>query len=159
VQVTPPMGQYDETRLVNLGMNRWTVKTEVGVSKTTKAWTLELAAAATLFTDNTEFYGGKTRQQDPIYSSQGHVIYNFAGGKWASFDVTYFTGGRTTLDGTLKEDLQKNWRLGATYAFPVNPQNSIKLYASTGVYALTGNSFDMLGVAWQYRWSGRVPGH
>jgi hypothetical protein len=159
MQVTPPVGQYDETRLVNLGMNRWTLKTEVGVSKTGKAWTLELAAAATLFTDNSDFYGGKTRHQDPIYSTQGHVIYNFPRGRWASLDVTYFTGGQTTLDGTDKNDLQKNWRLGGTFARPVGARDSIKLYASTGVYALTGNSFDLLGIAWQHRWSGRVPAH
>lgn len=152
VQVTAPLGQYDETRLVNVGMNRWTVKTEVGVSQAVEAWTLEATAAATVFTDNDEFYGGKTREQDPIYAAQGHVIYNFPRGKWASFDVTYFTGGQTTLDGAEKADLQKNWRLGGTYAFPVGARDSIKLYASSGVADRTGNSYDLLGIAWQRRW-------
>jgi len=157
LQVTPPLGQYDETRLVNIGMNRWTFKPEVGISRQVRAWTFEFQAAATLFTDNDEFYGGQTREQDPIYSTQGHVIYNFPRGRWASFDVNYFTGGTTTLNGTRKSDLQKNWRLGATYALPVSVRNSVKLYASSGVSARTGNSFDLLGIAWQYRWSGRTP--
>lgn len=152
VQVTAPLGQYDETRLVNIGMNRWTVKTEVGVSKAIDVWTLEATAAATLFTDNDEFYGGRTREQDPIYAAQGHAIYNFPRGKWASFDVTYFTGGQTTLDGAEKADLQKNWRLGGTYAFPVGARDSIKLYVSSGVADRTGNSYDLLGIAWQRRW-------
>jgi hypothetical protein len=156
VQVTPPLGQYDETRLVNLGMNRWTIKPEVGLSKTVHAWTFEVALAATLFTDNDDFFGGRTREQEPIYSSQGHVIYNFPRGRWVSFAVTYFTGGETTIDDTVKNDLQKNWRLGATYAFPVSERNSIKLYASSGVSARTGNNFDLLGIAWQHRWSGRT---
>ena len=155
VQVPAPPGQYDETRLVNIGMNRWTAKTEVGVSKAIRAWTLEGTAAVTLFTANDEFFGGKKRDQDPLWSTQGHVIYNFAGGRWASFDVTYFTGGRTTLDGTAKADLQSNWRLGATYARPLGVANSIKLYASSGVSARTGNSYDLLGVALQHRWMGR----
>ncbi len=86
------------------------------------------------------------------------MIYNFPGGKWASFDVTWFTGGETTLDGTSKNDLQENWRLGATYARPMGARNSLKLYASSGVSARTGNNFDLLGIAWQYRWSGRVTG-
>jgi outer membrane putative beta-barrel porin/alpha-amylase len=154
VQVTTPVGQYDETRLVNIGMNRWTVKSEVGVSKTVRAWTIEGSAAVTLFTDNDDFNRGKLREQAPMYSSQGHVVYNFPRGRWASFDVTYFAGGETTIDGTDKNDLQKNWRLGATYAFPVSVQNSIKLYASSGVSARTGNSFDLLGIAFQHRWSG-----
>jgi hypothetical protein len=154
VQVTPPVGQYDETRLVNIGMNRWTVKTEVGISKTVKVWTIEGKAAATLFTDNDDFFGGKTRKQDPIYSTSAHAIYNFIGGRWASFDIAYFTGGQTTIDSTTKNDLQRNWRLGATYSRPLNARNSLKLYASSGVSARTGNNFDLLGLAWQHRWSG-----
>ncbi len=31
--------------------------------------------------------------------SQGHVIYGFSGGSWASLDGTYFAGGRSTLNG------------------------------------------------------------
>ena len=51
-------------------------------------------------------------------------------------------------------DLQQNTRVGATLAFPVDIRNSIKLYASSGVSARTGNSYDLLGAAWQYRWGG-----
>ncbi len=153
VQVTAPAGQYDPTRLVNVGMSRWTLKPEVGISKARRAWTLELTQSATFFTDNRHFYGA-TREQKPLYSTQAHVIYNFPRGRWASFDVNYFTGGQTTVGGKVKDDLQKNWRLGATYAFPLRAQDSIKLYASSGVSARTGNNFDVLGIAWQHRWGG-----
>jgi hypothetical protein len=153
LQVTPPLGQYDETRLVNIGMNRWTFKPEVGVSRAVDAWTFELKAGATLFTVNDDFNRGQTREQKPIYSTSGHAIYNFTRGRWASLDVNYFTGGGTTIAGTRKQDLQRNWRVGATYAFPAGARDSIKLYASSGVSARTGNSFDLLGVAWQHRWN------
>ena len=33
LQVSVPVGQYDETRIVNLGTNRWSFKPELGVSK------------------------------------------------------------------------------------------------------------------------------
>jgi hypothetical protein len=36
----------------------------------------------------------------------------------------------------------------------VNRYHSIKLYASTGVVARTGADFDLVGIAWQYRWGG-----
>ena len=84
------------------------------------------------------------------------MIYGFASGMWGSFDLTYFAGGRSTLNGTLSNDLQQNWRLGATLAFPVDIRNSIKLYASSGGAARTGNNFDPLGTAWQNRWGGGV---
>jgi hypothetical protein len=154
LQVSPPVGQYDESRLVNLGTNRWSFKPELGVSKALGRLTLEGAAAVTLYTDNDDFYQGRSRSQDPLYSLQGHLIYSFRSGVWGSLDGTYFTGGRTTLDGELNDDLQQNWRVGATLAFPVNVRNSVKLYGSSGVSARTGNDFDLLGIAWQYRWGG-----
>ena len=154
LQVWVPSSQYDPSRLVNIGTNRWSFKPEVGLSKALGPWTLEFQAAVTLFTDNTDFFGGNTRSQDPIYSMQGHAIYSFPSGIWASLDVTYFIGGRTTLDGTRGDDLQENWRLGGTLAFPVNVHNSIKLYASSAVSARTNNNYDLIGIAWRYRWGG-----
>jgi hypothetical protein len=154
LQVSVPTGQYDPSKLVNIGTNRWSFKPEVGVSKALGPWTLEISAAATLYTDNTDFFGGNTRSQDPVYSMRGHVIYGFRSGIWASLDATYLTGGRTTLNGVQSNDLQQNWRVGGTLAIPVDVRNSIKLYASSGVSARTGNNFDLIGIAWQYRWGG-----
>ena len=156
LQVTAPWGQYDDSRLINIGSHRWSFKPEVGVSKAWGPWTLELTAAVTLFTDNEDFFGGNKRSQDPLFSVQAHAIYNFHSGIWASLDATYFAGGRSTLNGALSSDLQQNWRAGGTLAFPVDLRNSIKLYASTGVSARTGNNYDLLGVAWQYRWGGGI---
>jgi hypothetical protein len=154
LRVTAPWSQYDNSKLINIGTNRWSFKPEVGISKAIGPWTLEGAVAATFYTDNSDFFGGKTLAQDPIYSLQGHLIYGFRSGIWASFDTTYFAGGRTTVNGLLNSDLQQNWRLGATLALPVNRENSIKLYASSGVSSRTGNDYDLIGVAWQYRWGG-----
>jgi hypothetical protein len=155
LQVTAPLGQYDETRLVNIGSNRWVFRPGVGVSKAFGRWTMEGAATVTLYTDNDEFYRGQTRSQEPLYSLQWHTIYNFPRGAWASVDVNYLTGARTELDGIEKHDLQRNWRVGGTLAFPLDPRNSLKLYASSGVSARTGNNFDTVGLAWQHRWGGR----
>ena len=154
LQVGAPWSQYDPAKVVNLGTNRWSFKPEVGISKAKGPWTLEFTAAVTFFTDNDDFYGGNTRSQDPLYSMQGHAIYNFPSGIWASLDGTYFVGGRTSLNGVLNSDLQSNWRIGGTLAFPVDRWNSVKLYASSGLYARMGNGFDLIGIAWQHRWGG-----
>jgi hypothetical protein len=156
LQVSVPTGQYDDTRLVNIGTNRWFVKPSVGISKSVGPWTLEATAAAAFFTDNTDFMGGNTRSQDPLYSLQFHVIHSFESGIWASLDGTFFTGGSTAIDGVDSNDLQRNWRVGATLAIPVDARNSVKLYASDGVSARTGNSYSLLGIAWQYKWGGGI---
>lgn len=154
LQVSVPVGQYDETRLVNLGSHRWYFKPELGASKAFGSWTLEGKLAATIFTDNKDFFNGNRRSQDPIYSAQANAIYSFDNGVWASLDGTYLRGGRSTLNGVEGDDLQKNWRVGATLALPVDVRNSIKFHASSGVSARTGNNYDLVGVAWQYRWGG-----
>jgi hypothetical protein len=152
LQVLAPWSQYDSSRLVNIGTNRWSFKPEVGVSKAIGQWTLEATAAVTLYTDNDDYQNGNTRSQDPLYALQGHAIYGFRSGVWASLDATYFAGGRTEVNGERNSDLQQNWRAGATLAIPVNARNSVKLYASSGISARTGNSYDLVGIAWQYRW-------
>lgn len=154
LRVAAPWSQYDSTRLVNIGSNRWSFKPEAGISKALGPWTVELAAAAMFFTDNDDFFGGSTLSQAPLYSLQGHLVYGFRSGIWVSVDATYFAGGRTTLNGALNNDLQQNWRVGATAAFPVDRANSVKFYLSRGVSSRTGNEYDLAGVAWQHRWGG-----
>ena len=150
--VTAPTGQYDPSKLVNIGTNRWSFKPEVGVSKALGPWTLEAAAGVTFFTDNDQFFGSGVRQQAPLYAVQGHAIYNFNRSLWAALDGTYYTGGRTTLNGKLGDDRQNNTRWGATLAYSLDRMNSIKGYFSSGASARTGTDFKVIGLAWQVRW-------
>ena len=154
LQVGIPLGQYDSEKLVNLGTNRWSVKPELGISKAWGRLTIEASGGITFYTTNDDFFGGKSRSQEPLYSLQGHLSYNFSRGMWVGLDGTYYTGGRTTTDGVKDNNFQGNTRVGVTFALPVNRYNSIKLYASTGVSTRTGGNFDTLGIAWQYRWGG-----
>ena len=151
-KLTAPLGVYDNDKLLNIGTNRWSFKPEFGISQAVGRWTLEAAAAAVFYTDNDEFDNDKTRQQDAIYSMQAHAIYSFPKNIWASIGATYYAGGRTTIDGVTRNDLQQNWRTGFTVALPINRNHSIKLFGNSGVSTRTGTDYDSLGIAWQYRW-------
>ena len=50
VVVVAPTGQYDPSKLVNVGTNRWAFKPEVGLSHPAGRWFLELYAGTWLFT-------------------------------------------------------------------------------------------------------------
>jgi hypothetical protein len=152
LQVTAPSGEYMPSKLVNIGTNRWSLKSELGVSKAVAPWTFEGAAGATLFTDNDDYFGGNERHQDALFSVQGHVIFNFNRKMWAALDGTYYTGGRTSLNGHLDNDLQGNSRWGGTYAYSLALHHSIKVYFSSGLSARTGSEFRIYGIAWQYHW-------
>jgi hypothetical protein len=150
--VTAPWGQYDGSKLVNVGTNRWSFKPEVGVSQALGPWILEGALGVTFFTDNHDFAGGHKRSQDPLYAAQAHVIYYFDPGLWAALDLTYYAGGRTSVDGALNNDLQQNSRWGATMGKSLDLRNSLKAYFSSGVTARTGSKFNTGGIAWQHLW-------
>jgi hypothetical protein len=149
-----PLGQYDDTRLVNIGSNRWSLKPEIGLSKAFGPWTIELAPGATFYTDNGDFFGGMKRQQAPLYTAQAHVSYTFTPGFWLACDTVYFKGGHTTIDGVERNDRLEGARLGVTLAVPVNRYHSVKFYAATGFDADRHRNFETLGIAWQIRWGG-----
>jgi hypothetical protein len=154
VQVAVPLGHYDDARAVNIGSNRWMFKPEIGFSKAFGPLILEVAPSLTIFTANDDFLDGKRREQDPVYSVQGHVIYRFGAPLWGSIDGTYYGGGRTTIDGVEGDDRQSNARVGATLALSVSRRHSIKLYASKAVATRIGGDFDIVGLLLQYRWGG-----
>jgi hypothetical protein len=154
IEVTAPGGQYDASKLVNLGTNRWSIKPELGVSKRMGPITLELASGIRFYTDNDDFFGGKLRSQDPVYSVQGHLIYLVTHGIWVAADATFYTGGQSRVDGNKNDDNLENSRAGVTLALPVSRANSIKLYYSTAISGRRGSEFDTTGIAWQYRFGG-----
>ena len=135
LRVTAPLGQYDSDKLVNIGTNRWSFKPEIGFSKAFGRWTVELAPAATFYTDNGDFFGGQTREVAPLYSVQAGVSYTFTPGCWLALNAGYFVGGRTTVDGVENDDEQEGMRFGATLALPVNRHHSVKFYGITGYNA------------------------
>jgi hypothetical protein len=155
LQLGLPVGDYDATRLVNIGANRSSTKLELGVAKNLARWLLELSLAETLYADNGDFFGSRIREQEPITSLQGHAVYRFSSGVWLAIDATHYEGGETTTNGMRSSDLQSNTRVGLTASVPINAKHSVKIAASTGVSTRTGTDFDSLAAVWQYAWGGR----
>lgn len=149
-----PWGKYDDNQLINAGANRWFIQPGLGVSKALGPWRFELAGAGIFYTSNTNFMGGNSLSQNPVFSTQTHAIYYFQNTAWISVDATYFTGGQSYLNGNPISGNQENWRFGSTMSYPVNKRNSIRLSASTGAYSRTNNSYDLYGISWQYRFGG-----
>ena len=100
LQLQAPLGQYDPSRLVNLGSNRWALRPEIGISKLLGRLLVEGVLSATFYTTNDDFFGGQRREQDPVLATQIHLIYLLRGGAWIAFDANYYSGGRSTVNGT-----------------------------------------------------------
>jgi len=152
VVVVAPTGQYDPAKLINVGTNRWSFKPEVGLSYPAGRWFVELYGGAWLFTNNDDFFGGSRREQQPLASFQTHVSYVFRPRLWLAGDATFYTGGRTTVDGVEKADLQRNSRFGLTLAVPVKRRSALKISWARGLMTRVGGDFDTLAVGYQFLW-------
>lgn len=152
VTVEAPLGQYFEDKFINVGSNRWGVKPELGVSHALGNWVVESMAGVWLFTDNTNFAGGRTRSQDPIGSWQVHVTYRFNRRLWLAGNATYYTGGRTTIDATTNHDLQENSRVGSTFSWALNSHHSMRAAVSRGARTTIGADFTSLSLGYNYTW-------
>ena len=148
-----PTGEYDRTKLINLGNNRWGFKPEVGLAVPIGRWDIDAYAGVWLFTDNDDFFpGGLQRTQDPILAVQAHVSYTFKPRLWLAVDSTWYSGGKAQLAGGEPGAAVNNSRLGATLSIPASRQQSFKVAYSNGVSVRTGTDFSTLAVGWQWLW-------
>ena len=117
-----------------------------------RRWFLELTASLWLFTENPDFFGGQTFEQQRLSALKGSLIRSFKPGLWAAFSVGYGNGGKTVVEGIPKNTYQKNWRFGATLSLPVRPGQAIRFFAFSGVRQAVGSDNDVFGALYQITW-------
>jgi hypothetical protein len=162
LKVVAPTGQYDSTKLINLGANRWAFKPELGLSRRWGHWVLDAYASAWFFTENPEFFsrnayvpGVQSQTQDPVAVLETHLSYDVRPRFWVSLDANFWRGGTTSLNGVEnKATLQQSSRVGITAAVPVTRHQSLKLSYARGAYIRFGGDYQVLSAAWQYSWIG-----
>jgi hypothetical protein len=152
LSVIAPTGEYDSSKLINIGTNRWAFKPEIGVVHVMGRWALDAYVGGSFFTDNTDFYGGSTREQDPIFSTQLHVRYLFKPGLWGAVDGNFWRGGQSTVDGSANDDEQRNSRVGLTLSKSLGRSHSLRVAASRGAITRIGGDFTSIGVSYGYSW-------
>jgi hypothetical protein len=140
LKVVAPTGQYDPTKLINYGTNRWAFKPELGLSRRWQHWLLDTYGAGWFFSTNHDFFsrnqfspGTNTQKQSPIFAFEGHLSYDVKPRLWASLDGNFWVGGRSTLNGVENPTtLQRNSRIGGTVSVPVSQHQSMKLRYNRG---------------------------
>ena len=154
LQVIAPLGQYDNTRLINLGSNRWTFRPQLGVSHHAGNWFFEWYNSIWIFGKNGDFLGGQKLTQNPLYATKLHVIRTLPRGMWIAVDGGFGIGGRSYVDDVPLETRISGFRFGLNFAVPVAPQHTFRLTVASGVRIERGPDFDLIGVSYQFRWGG-----
>lgn len=165
LRMVAPTGQYDPTKLINWGINRWAFKPELGYSQRWGNIILDGYAGVWFYTTNPAYYNlpvPRPQTEEPIGSLEGHLSYDFpnwgfmkrARG-WASLDGNFWWGGITSVNSIRNLDTkQTSSRIGATISIPYSKHQSVKLSYSDGAYIRFGGNYQSLSAAWQYSWIG-----
>ncbi len=158
LKVVAPTGQYDPTKLVNWGGNRWAFKPEIGYSERWGHWVLDAYAGVWFYTRNPASYAGPVvapQTETPIGSFEGHLSYDFKPRLWMSLDGNFWAGGIVSLSGIQNlATKQTGSRIGVTASIPISKHQSIKASYSDGTYIRFGGNYQSVSVAWQYSWIG-----
>jgi hypothetical protein len=152
VRVKAPLGQYDADRLINIGANRWALKTGLGASYTIrKKLVFEANFNTWLFGVNDHFFGGNTSKQNPLYEGQFHTTYIFKPGIWIAASIGGIKGGAFEINGVEQSSLN-NARYGLAFAYKLSGHHSLKAAYTNGFITSTGDDFNTFLLAYQYLW-------
>ena len=163
LKVLAPTVQYDLTKLITWGTNRWSFKPEFGYSQRWGHWILDGYFGVWFFTTNQDYWsrnvyysGTRSQSQNPIGAFEGHLSRSFKPRLWASLDGNFWFGGKTSVNGVQNPlTRQTNSRLGATVAVPITQHQSLKVSYSNGTYIRYGGDYRNVSLAWQYSWLGK----
>jgi len=131
-----PIGEYDNSRSLNLGQNRWYGRLGAPVVWQLGSWvpgrrtTLEFLPAVWFFGTNDD-YVGQTLTTDPMYQLDAHLTRDFSGRLWGALDGTWYKGGQASIDGVQGDELD-NLGFGLTFGYQINDSLSLSFgYKST----------------------------
>lgn len=113
-------------------------------------WLFDLYAAVWLFTTNAAFYpDSSVCTQDPMLQFQAHISLNVQPTMWLAFDMTYYTGGQSFVNGVPVDNRQNNLRIGGTLVLPVGYRHSVKVAGSRGAVIRFGADSSTFSIGWQ----------
>jgi len=152
VQVVAPTGKYEPEELLNVGSNRWAINLQGGVSHRFQRWTLEANGGIWLFTDNEDFLGNLRLEQNPLATVKINMVRSVRPGFWFSFSGGFGYGGRTTVEGIVRDTLQRNIRLAFNLAYPLSKRTGLGVSLVSSHNLGAGAQYNALGLAYQFQW-------
>jgi hypothetical protein len=157
VMLGVPIGEYDDDKLVNLGLNRWfgriafPITYNFGVFTRGYMKSLELIPSVWLFAENDDFLGQKMKN-DPLWQFEAHLTNDFTPSFFGSLDMLYRSGFQSEIDGVeVGEDLDIG-NLGFTLNYQVNDNLSIRTSFSSNMFGDKDLDNSMIRLQLVYAW-------
>ncbi len=119
-----PIGEYNSSQPLNLGLNRWYGRVGAPIVWQLGPWvpgrrtTVEFLPTLWWFGANNN-YVGQTMKTDPLFQVDGHLTRDLTENFWASLDGTWYYGGQASINGVSGEKLN-NLGFGLTLGYQIN---------------------------------------
>ena len=155
VDLTIPIGEYDSSKSLNLGQNRWygrvgfPIVWQLGPWVPGKRTTLEFLPAVWFYGNNGDLVG-KTLKTDPKFQMDAHLTRDFTDKFWGSLDAYYYNGGQSAINGiegskvntlsagvTFGYQITQNLGLTVGYKSTVNDHNPTDVRQDGFMFTLT----------------------
>jgi hypothetical protein len=152
-----PLGQYDDDKVANLGLNRFygriafPFKYHFRVFSPGYMSSLEVVPSVWLFAENDDFLGQKL-ENDPMWQIEAHWTHDFTRNFFGSLDLLYRNGFQSEIDGVdLGGDIEIG-DLGFTLNFSVTDNVTIRTSFSSNVFGDSDIDTSMVRLQFVYAW-------
>ena len=157
VMLGVPIGEYDEDKLVNMGLNRWygrfalPTKYHFGVFSPGYMSSFEITPSVWIFDENDDFLG-QDLENDPLWQLEAHLTQDFTPTFFGSLDLLYRSGFQSEIDGTEVGDDVDIGDLGFTLNFQSTDNLIIRTSYSSNVFGDNDIDNSLLRIQFVYAW-------
>lgn len=149
-----PIGNYNSTRPINLGQNRWQFHQELNFTQGFEVIPghfayAEVTLSGTEYTSNDDYFG-QTLSQSPEFDLESHLSYDLTKTVFAAVDYYgHFLGSQTIAGVNLNNPINSN-SIGGTLAYSFSPGFQLLLQYKSDVSVENGpkTSTIMLRFLW-----------
>ncbi len=156
-----PLGQYDNSKVANLGLNRvytriaFPFKYHFGVFTPGYMSSLELVPSIYIFGENDDFVG-QSLENDPMWQLEAHWTHDFTRHFFGSIDLLYRNGFQSEIDGIdVGSDLEIG-DIGFTLNFQVTDNVTVRTSFSSNVFGDSNIDNSMIRLQFVYMWDRAV---
>ena len=107
--ITVPLGQYSNTKLINLGGNRFVFRPQAGFVHYWGPSSYELTTSLVYFTRNNDFFNNGELEQRGLFAFQTHLIRQFKKRYWGSISVGHNQGAASIVNQQFNDDRRENF--------------------------------------------------
>ncbi|MBW1969605.1 MAG: transporter [Deltaproteobacteria bacterium] len=157
VMLALPVGAYDDSKLVNMGLNRWfgriafPLTYHFGVFTPGYRSSFELTPSVWLFAENDDFMGQKL-ENDPMWQLEAHLTHDFTPSFFGSLDLLYRSGFQSEVNGVEVGEELDIGNLGFTLSYQVTDNLSIRTGFSSNVFGDNDLDNSMVRLQFVYGW-------